>query len=282
MEYRELGNTGERVSVIGLGGIVVRGLPQPEADRLVADALERGVNYVDVSPTYWDAEERLGPALDGRRDGVFLACKTIQRTREAVEKELENSLRTLRTDHADVYQLHGLDDPAELKMALGPGGALEAFLAAREAGKIRFIGITGHSVENLSEALRAFPFDTVVFPVNYAQFEMACRGQELLELARSKGVARLAIKAAAKGPWGEKERVYPNCWYRPLSEKHSLMLAMRYALSRDISAVLPPGDPGLFGMVLDAAEDLRPIDEAGLEELRGLSSGFTPLFGPRA
>ncbi|MDO8682148.1 MAG: aldo/keto reductase [Armatimonadota bacterium] len=281
MEYRLLGRTGERLSIVGMGGIVVKGLPQSEADMIVAEAIERGVNYFDVAPSYGDAEERLGGALKGKRDGVFLACKTGARTCKEAMEELDRSLKRLQTDCVDLYQMHGLDNPGELDIALGPGGALEGFVAAREAGKVRYIGITGHSVENLSRAARTLHFDTALFPVNFAQFEMENRGPEFVELAKSMGVGRLAIKAAAKERWAEgEEHTSPNCWYKPLADKNLFGLALRYSLSQDITAVLPPGDPRLFRMALDVAGRFEPLDESGIEELRKSYGQFTPLFVP--
>ena len=282
MQYRELGATCESVSIIGFGGIVVKDLSQAEADAAVAEALHRGVNYFDVAPSYGDAEERLGGALLGKRDEVFLACKTGLRTKQEAAAELDRTLARLHTDHADLYQMHGLDSSDDLATALAPGGAMEAFEEARLAGKVRFIGITGHSTENLATAISSGRFDTVLYPVNFAQFEMANYGPELLSLAKEKGVGRLAIKAAAKEPWGDSDdRVFPKCWYKPLSEKGLFALAIRYALSQDISAALPPGDLGLFKMALDIAEDFRPLDESELQELRESSGQFTPLFGKR-
>jgi aryl-alcohol dehydrogenase-like predicted oxidoreductase len=281
MQYREIGRTGDNVSIIGLGGVTVMRLEQAEADSLVAEAIDRGVNYVDVAPSYEDAEERLGGALDGKRDKVFLACKTGLRTRKEAEEELNRTLCRLKTDHADLYQMHGLDSPEELEIALGPGGAMEAFEAAQAAGKIRHIGITGHSVENLTRAIESGRFATVLFPVNFAQFDIAKYGPELLETAKDLGVGRMAIKAAAQCPWkDEEERVStsPKCWYKPLMQKDLFALAVRYTLSQDISATLPPGDVGLFRMALDVAEGFKPIDHEGLTALRQAAGQLTPLF----
>ena len=279
MQYRELGRTGEKVSIIGLGGIVVTGLTQAEADAAVAEAIYHGVNYIDVAPSYGNAEERLGPALEGKRDKVYLACKTGQRTREAAEEELNRTLSRLRTDHVDAYQMHALDSPEELATALGPGGALELFEEARAAGKVRFIGITGHIVENLAAAIKTGRFDTVLFPVNFAQFEMARFGPDLLRLAGQMNVGRLAIKAGAQGPWPEGEdHVHPKCWYKPIPQRDLFQLAVRYALSQDIAAALPPGDLELFRAAVEVAERFEPIDAEGIERLRAASSGFSPLF----
>src|SRR5437773_4396936 len=127
-----------------------------EASSLVAEAVDRGVTYFDVAPSYGNAEERLGPALEPYRDRCFLACKTGERKREGAAKELRESLRRMRTDRFDLYQLHALTTREDLETALGPGGAMEAFLEAREQGLIRFIGFSAHSQEIAVEAMDRF------------------------------------------------------------------------------------------------------------------------------
>src|SRR5438034_940644 len=134
MHYRPYGETNEHLSIVAMGGIVVMGVEQAEADRRTRDAIDRGINYFDVAPSYGDAEERLGPALEPFRKDVFLACKTGKRTRDEAAAELRVSLKRLRTDHFDLYQLHAVSSIEEAQACLGPGGALETFQEARNAG----------------------------------------------------------------------------------------------------------------------------------------------------
>ena len=134
---RLLGKTGEHLSIIGFGGILVSGVEQSEADAIVREAIERGINYFDVAPTYGDAEEHLGPALEEFRKDVFLACKTTERQKEGAWSELHESLRKLRTDHFDLYQLHGMTTKEDLEQVFAPGGAIETFIKAREQGLTR-------------------------------------------------------------------------------------------------------------------------------------------------
>ena len=147
MEYRTLGKTGQKLSVIGFGGIVVSETSPEEAARLVASAVARGVNYFDVAPSYGDAEEKLGPALKPHRDAVFLACKTQCRDADGATAELDASLKMMHTDHFDLYQLHAMTKMEDVETVLGPGGALEAFQRARDAGKVRYLGFSAHSAE---------------------------------------------------------------------------------------------------------------------------------------
>ena len=144
MEKRVLGQTGERLSVVGFGGIVVRNETPQAAAEYVSKAIERGINYFDVAPSYGNAEERLGPALEPYRDQVFLACKTERRDREGAEAELRASLRRLRTDHVDLYQFHAVKSLSEVEEILG-GWGHGGLPDAREQGLIRYIGFSAHS-----------------------------------------------------------------------------------------------------------------------------------------
>ena len=162
IEKRSLGKTGEKLSVIGFGGIVVADSTTAEASERVSMAIDYGVNYFDVAPTYGNAEIMLGPALEPYRKDVFLACKTTERKKEGSRKELEQSLSHLRTDHFDLYQLHAVTNPEDVDTIFGPDGAMETFLAARKEGKVRFIGFTAHSVEAAMKLMDQFDFDTIL------------------------------------------------------------------------------------------------------------------------
>ena len=147
---RALGKTGEKLSMIGFGGIVVMNETSGESSNIVAEAVDRGINYFDVAPSYGNAQERLGPALAPYRKNCFLACKTEGRTKDDSRAQLEESLRLLKTDHVDLYQFHALTKMAELDKVLGPGGAMETMEAAKKEGKIRYIGFSVHSAETAS------------------------------------------------------------------------------------------------------------------------------------
>ena len=279
LKQRKLGNTGHRLSMIGFGGIVVSGIPQEEANETVKHAIERGVNYFDVAPTYGNAEERLGPALEPYREDVFLACKTQKRTAEGAAEELRQSLEHLRTDHLDLYQLHALTKMEDLETALGPGGAMEAFQEAREKDQVKFLGFSAHSVEVAMEALNRFDFDTILFPVNFVLYSQANFGPQVVKLAEEKGVARLALKAMARTRWAEGvERGYPKCWYEPVSDLEEADQALRFTLSESITAAIPPGDAGLFRMALDLASHYEPIKAEERQALLKGAEGLEPLF----
>src|ERR1700722_17363356 len=150
MQRRVLGKTGRELSIVGLGGVVFVGLDQPESDRLVAEAIDSGITYFDVAPSYGaeqETEKRLGPALAKYRQDAFLACKTGRRDRAGAEEELNRPLNHLHTDYFSLYQLHAITTVEEVQQAFGPDGDMETFIEAQAAGKIRHIGFSAHSVE---------------------------------------------------------------------------------------------------------------------------------------
>lgn len=280
MERRPLGNTGDELSIIGFGGILVMNVEPAEADRLVAEAVDRGVNYVDVAPSYGNAEERLGPALEPYRDRVFLACKTQKRTRTEAASELRNSLRRMRTDHFDLFQLHAMTTRDDLETATGPGGALEALVEAREQGLIRHIGFSSHNVDVALELMDRFDFASVLFPLNWMEYFNAGFGPQVVEKAVQKGVGRLALKAMARQKWpeGAEHGPWTKCWYEPCADPREAALAVRFTLSQPITAAIPPGHPEFFRMALDAVENFQPLADAEREELHRRAQGLQPFF----
>lgn len=273
LERRALGRTGEKLSIVGFGGVVVAQATPEQASRRVGEAIDAGVNYFDVAPSYGDAEQKLGPALAPWRKGVFLACKTQARTRAAATAELEASLAKLRTDHFDLYQHHAVTKRSDVETILGPGGAMEAFEAARKAGKVRFLGFSAHSVEAALALVDGYAFDSILFPFSYASWHAGGFGPQVLARAREKGIGILCLKAMAKGPWPEGAvKRYAKCWYEPLDTPEQ---AARAALR----AVAPRhgGDPARRRDALrDGAQAGRALRAA---HARGGRGGAGP--GPR-
>jgi len=282
MAKRPYGKTGERLSLVGLGGIVVMDMEQSEADRTVAEAFDGGVNYFDVAPSYGDgrAEERLGPALQPFRSKVFLACKTEKRDKQGAEDELHTSLKRMRSDHFDLYQLHALSKMEDLERVAGPNGALETFVKAKEKGLIRHIGFSAHSAEVALAALDRFPFDSVLFPFNFVTWHQANFGPQVLAKAKEKGVARLALKALARQPWPKDadHGPYKNCWYQPASDPKEAALALRFTLSQDITAAIPPGEVSMFRLAVNIARNFKPLEADEFKTVAALAQGLTPIF----
>ncbi len=286
MEQRVLGRTGDKLSIIGLGGVVLVDMEQGEADRIVGEAIERGVTYFDVAPSYGreqETEKRLGPALKPYRDNVFLACKTEARDKAGAVAELHRSLKYLQTDHFDLYQLHHITTVEEVETCFGPGGAMEAFVEAQQAGLVRHLGFSAHSVEAALLAMDRFDFASALFPINFVTYYEGNFGPQIIARAQEKGVARLALKAMARTSWKQDaERPFPHCWYEPLTDPHHASLALRFTLSQPVTAAVPPGDPRLFRLALDLAQDFRPLEAEELAELRAYGRGLQPIFAAAA
>jgi len=279
LERRALGKTGEKLSVIGFGGIVVMNATTEQAAERVRAAVEAGVNYFDVAPSYGNAEDMLGPALEPHRKGVFLACKTQGRTKDAANAELESSLRKMRTDHFDLYQHHAVTKKADALKILGPGGAMEAFAAAKKAGKVRFVGFSAHSVEAATALMDGYAFDTILFPVNYATWHAGGFGPQVLAKAKEKGMGILCLKAMAKGPWPEgAPKRYAKCWYEPLDTPEDAAMGLRFTLSHPVTAAVPPGDETLFAMALKIAAGFQPLAPAEVEAIKARGLAAAPLF----
>ncbi len=280
---RPYGKEGVEVSVVGFGGIVVADRSQQEADRAVADAIAAGVNYFDIAPSYGNAIEQLGPALEPYRKDCFLACKTLKRDAEKAREELEQSLETMRTDHFDLFQLHALSDvERDVEAVFAGGGAMETLLDAREKGRVRYLGFSAHTEEAALAAMERFEFDSLLFPINFACLMQNDFGRRVLAAAKERGVTVLAIKTLALTRWeeGDPERAnWPRCWYRPVMERRMAELALRFTLSQVVTMAMSPGEEAGLRMMLDvAAGDLSPLTPKEEAELLGAANRTTPIF----
>ncbi len=278
---RPLGKTGEHLSIIGFGGIVVMSEDAASSKNIVSEAVDRGVNYFDVAPSYGDAQERLGPALAPYRKDCFLACKTEGRTKDDSRKQLEESLRLLKTDHVDLYQFHALTKMTDLDQVLAPGGAMETMEAAKNEGKIRYIGFSVHSVETALAAMERYPFDTVLFPVNFVLFSQANFGPQILQKAQEKKMGILALKGMAKTTWAaeqKKDHPQPKCWYQPAAFPSEASLGLRWTLGHPVTAALPPGDEKYFRLAMDVAQNYKPLEHHEEVALMSGAHGAEPIF----
>ncbi|MHB0946771.1 MAG: aldo/keto reductase [Sedimentisphaerales bacterium] len=278
---RPLGKTGFNVSIIGMGGIVVMNETNDHAGQVVSDAVEKGVNYFDVAPSYGDAELKLGPALKPFRKDVYLACKTGNRTYSGAMEELEKSLKNLQTDYFDVYQLHGLIDvEKDVKATLAKDGAIRAFVEAKKNGIIRNIGFSAHTPAAAITAMTEFEFDTVMFPVGFStHFDGNFEG-EVLALAARQNLGIIGIKAAARRKRQENAVKMPHqkCWYEPFYDPEIVELALNWALSQNISLTIPPCEENLFRLFLKFAPNCRKLTEAQLKRLETIASADEPIF----
>ncbi|MFZ2146642.1 MAG: aldo/keto reductase [Sedimentisphaerales bacterium] len=282
---RTLGRTGEKVSIVGFPGLALSQYDQDRCNAGLLDSFERGVNYYDVAPAYGkdgDCEKKMGIGLEAvaiDRSSIFLACKTKMRDKDGARFELERSLKRLKTDYFDLYQMHHIRTPEEVKQALGEGGAIETFLKAKEEGKVRYFGFSAHTTKGALEALKGFRFDTAMFPINFVEFFKMGFGKPVLELANSQGVGVLAIKPLSKGPWREGAERTRQWWYRATETQDEVDLAIRFTLSqKPVVAGIPPSFLDLLDKAIEAGRSYRPIKEIETQKLQEIAKDCESLF----
>jgi aryl-alcohol dehydrogenase-like predicted oxidoreductase len=279
------GRTGQRSVRTLFGAASLSRVTPAVADEVLELLLRHGIDHIDTAASYGDAELRVAPWLARvGRDRFFVATKTGKRTYAEARDEIRRSLRRLGTDHVDLIQLHNLVDETEWETAMGPDGALRAAVEARDAGVVRFIGVTGHGLRAPAQhrrSLERFPFDSVLFPYNYVQLRDATYAADvaaLMAVCRERGVAMQTIKAITLGPWQGARPASPTTWYEPLREQRDIDLAVRWVLGEPDLFLNTVGDVGLLPKVLDAASrgGARPSDEEMSDLLRRRE--MTPLF----
>lgn len=280
MEKRKLGTTGESLSIVGFGGIIVKDETPAFAAKVVERAIEeRGINYFDVAPNYGNAQDRLGPALEPYRKRVFLACKTTKRLAAEAEAELNRSLELLKTDHLDLYQFHSVKTMEDVEQITGRNGALETFTKARDIGLVRFIGFSAHTEEAALALMDRFDFDTILFPLNWVAWNAKGFGPRVMEKAESKGMGILALKSLAKQPWENNQRPEDSkTWYHPVDTFEEALLAFRFTLSLPVTAAVSPGNADLLWWACDAADRFTPLSEAEQETVAQRARGLEPIF----
>ena len=277
------GKTGHMSTVTLFGAAALAQVTQEEADRALETLQEYGVNHIDTAASYGEAELRIGPWMRYHRKEFFLATKTEKRTYQEAREQIHRSLDRLQTDHVDLLQLHCLIRSDEWDTAMGPGGALEAAIEAREQGLTRFIGVTGHDwhvPQMHMKSLERFPFDSVLLPLNYF---MMCRPdyrqgfEQLRKICREREIAFQTIKSIARAPWNDNPKVRA-CWYEPFEDQADIDRAVHYVLGHEGVFLNMVGDIYLMPRVLDAASRFTspPPDESMREmaEATGMCSLF--------
>ena len=280
---KHFGRTGHESTRLIFGGAALYAVTQAEADATLELLFKYGINHIDTAASYGEAELRIGPWMRRYRAQFFLATKTEERTRLKARESLHRSLELLQTDHVDLFQLHNLSTQSEWEIALGPGGALEAFVEAREEGLVRFIGITGHGTDIARlhrEALERFDFDSVLLPYNYAMLQNPSYASDFIELVRTceqRNVAVQTIKSLTRAPWGDKPHTR-STWYRPLEDQADIDLAVHWVLGEPAVFLNSVADIQLLPSVLDAVERFqsRPSND----EMQALVNrvNLEPLF----
>ena len=273
---------GVDLSIIGFGGIVVQNAEPEHAARVVAESIEKGVNYFDVAPAYGDAETKLGPALQPYRKDCFLACKTNKRDRAAAEVEFARSLELLRTERFDLFQLHHITSvEKDVDAAFAEGGVMEMIEEKKKSGQIRFVGFSAHSTEAALAAMERYDFDSAMFPVSFACWLKGGFGPEIVKKAREKGVARIALKALCRQrlPGNHPDRKkYPKAWYQLIIDREEADRALRWTLSQPVTAAIPPGTESVYQLALELGLSYTPIKPEEEASLRQLAEGLAPVF----
>jgi aryl-alcohol dehydrogenase-like predicted oxidoreductase len=266
--HSPFGRTGHLSTRIIFGAYALHKCPQDEADRALDLLLRYGINHIDTAFSYGDSELRVGPWMKRYRKAFFLATKTGERTYQAAREGIHRSLDRLQTDHVDMLQLHHLIAPDEWEVALGPGGALEAAIEAREQGLVRFIGVTGHEVTVAEMHLRSlarFDFDSVLLPYNYPIMQnprYAANFEQVVALCQERNVAVQTIKGIQRRAWGERTPTYVT-WYEPLLKQGDIDLAVGYVLGRPGFFLNTAGDLSLLPKILDAADRFEQAPSEG-------------------
>jgi aryl-alcohol dehydrogenase-like predicted oxidoreductase len=284
IERRPFGRTGHASTATLFGGAALAQVDQGAADRALELLLRHGVNHIDTAARYGDSELRIGPWMARHRKDFFLATKTGSRTAHEAREDLHRSLERLRVDHVDLIQLHSLGHPDDWDQTMGPGGALEALVAARAEGLVRFIGVTGHgwTIPAMHRrSLARFDFDSVLLPFNFfmARNDRYRRSfEEILTICRERNVAVQVIKSIARGPWAATDRTHTT-WYQPLEAPADIDRAVHWVLGLPDVFVNTAGDLSLLPRVLEAAArfERRPPDDE-MEAMLG-SARMTSLFG---
>jgi aryl-alcohol dehydrogenase-like predicted oxidoreductase len=270
MEYRRLGRLGSMNSVLIFGGAALSKVSREEADQAISLSLEAGVNHFDTAADYGDSELHYGRWMPEIRDGIFLSTKTGEREKGAAGRQIRASLERLQVDHVDLIQLHAVNDLDDLDRATR--GALEAAVEAREEGLVGAVGITGHGHEAPAthlEALRRYPFDTVMTPWNYilSTDEGYRRDFEaLVEEILRQDAGLMTIKTVSRRNWPEgnpTEEQRRATWYEPFEEQGYVDAAVSFVLAREeVTGIPMVGDVGLIGTMIEAEKRRMPLEEA--------------------
>ena len=251
---RYLGNTNMKIKRVGFGGIPIQRITQDDTN-LVIDELEKNnINFIDTARGYTISEEYIGNALRGRRDKFFIATKSMSRDYESMKKDIEISLRNLQTEYIDLYQLHNVK-LEEYKTIFENDKAMRALLEAQKEGKIKYIGITSHSLDTIEHAVEDEKFDTIQFPYNIVEGQ----ADEVFRKANEKGIGIIVMKPLAGGALDDAT------------------LAIKYILSKDYIDVAIPGMDSIEQVqqnvdVLNKLE-LTENDNKKIEEIRTTLGG---------
>ena len=284
IDLQPFGSTGHASTRVLFGAAALGGMTQSRADQTLAVMRDAGVNHIDTAASYGESEVRLQPFLADHRAEYFLATKTGERTADGARRELELSLTRLGVDHVDLIQLHNLVEPDEFETVHGPGGAVEAMVAARDEGLVRFIGVTGHGMRIPHMHLRSldrFGFDSVLLPYNATMMQdptYAAAFDALAARCATDGVAVQTIKSVARRRWPEDSTDPHHAWYEPLPAGDALRRGVAFVLNRPGLFVNSSSDARLLPAILEAAAAGLALPTADEIAADIAAFGITALF----
>lgn len=257
MEYVALGKTGLIISRLGFGGIPIQRISAAETGTLMAKVKDAGINFIDTAKSYTVSEAYLGEALEGMREKFVLATKSMSRDKEGMKQDIKDSLKKLKTDFIDLYQVHN-PSLSQLDQITGPGGALEALMEAREAGLIGHVGLTAHSLEVFERAVEMDWVETVMFPYNIVESQ----GEELIKVCQERKIGFIAMKPLAGGAIEDADT------------------AIRFILSNPGVSVMIPGmaEEKELSQNLRAAEMKEPLSEKELGKIEAIRKELGSQF----
>ena len=282
IKTKRFGRTGHLSSRAIFGSASLSQASQDEANQVLELLLKYGINHIDTAPRYGEAEVRIGPWMKHHRDRFFLATKTDQRKYGETRDQFYRSLERLQTDHVDLLQLHNLTDVVHREIAMGPGGALEFLIEARDKRLTRFVGITGHGLQTPRmhrQSLDRFDFDTVLLPFNYVLMQdsgYATDFERLVTYCRERDIAVQTIKSIARGFWGKKPHDHKT-WYEPVTDQQAIKKLVHWVLGWTDIFLITVGDIQELPKVLEGAasfesqpadkEMVRLVGDEGLESV---------------
>jgi len=283
IEKIPFGKTGHNSTRTLFGSVSLNGVSREDADRTLELLFQYGINHIDTAPRYGNAELQLGPWMKKHRDQFFLATKTDKRSYGDAKEQFYRSLDRLQVDSVDLLQLHNLTDVVAREIIMGPGGAIELLVEAKDAGLTRFIGITGHGIlapRMHLETLERFQFDTILLPCNFVMMQnpfYADAFNRLLSFCSKQEIAVQTIKSIAKGLWGGHPRTHKT-WYEPLVDDAAITQAVHYVLGIPGIFLNTVGDINLLPKVFSAAAGFESQPQAN-EMVRSIQAqGVKPLF----
>lgn len=277
------GNTGHLSTRAIFGSFCLAKADQKTADEVLELLLDYGINHIDTAPTYGDAELRVGRWMKQYREHFFLATKTDKRTYQDAREQFYRSLDRLQVDRVDLLQIHNLTDVVFREIAMGPHGALEFLVEARDKGLTRFIGITGHGIlapKMHLQSLSRFGFDTILLPCNYLLMQLPhyrADFQQLTSYCQENDIAVQTIKSAARGLWGDKARSYTT-WYEPLDDEESIAKAVHWVMDQAGIFLITTGDIQVLPKFLAAVAAFQKAPSIEAMDAMVVRQRMQPLF----